>query len=184
MLTGKGVFLSVSGIPLIVIGDSGMEKKESHYGICGVYCGQCPNGNGRVKIIAGELKRLVDTVRYDWVSDVVKSFKFEEFRKGLEWFADAQCPMCLQGGGAPCENRKCAPRKKLGSCLLCNDFLTCKNTEYQREWYPFVVDNYARVKEVGFEKYLEEEEEKAKAGVDLMGHLERRCCKVLKLEDK
>jgi hypothetical protein len=179
----RSIFISVS-IPLIVIGDSGMEKKESNYGICGVYCGQCPNGNGRVKIIAGELKRLVDTVRYDWVSSVVESFKFEEFRKGLEWFADAQCPMCLQGGGAPCENRKCAPRKKLRSCLLCNDFLTCKNTEYQREWYPFVVDNYARVKEAGFKKYLEEEEEKAKAGVDLMGHLERRCCKVVKLEDK
>jgi len=82
-------------------------KDENYrYGICGVYCGQCPSGNGRVKVIAGELKRLVDTVRYDWVGHVVKSFKFEEFRKGLEWFADAQCAMCLNGGGAPCENRK------------------------------------------------------------------------------
>jgi len=50
--------------------------------------------------------------------------------------------------------------------------------------YLFVVENYKRVKEVGFQKYLEEEEERAKAGVDLMGHLERRCCKVVKLEDK
>lgn len=161
-----------------------MEKKNAQYGMCGVYCGQCPNGNGRVKMMAGELKRLVDTTRYNWVNSVVKSFKFEEFRKGLEWFADEQCPMCLQGGGAPCENRKCAPRKKLESCLLCNDYLTCKSTEYQREWYPFVVDNHARVRQVGFEKYLKEEEELAKAGVDLMGHLERRCCKVVKLEDK
>ena len=61
-----------------------MEKKNHQYGVCGVYCGQCPNGNGRVKMIAGELKRLVDTVRYDWVQDVVKSFKFEEFRKRIE----------------------------------------------------------------------------------------------------
>jgi len=161
-----------------------MENKNRQYGICGVYCGQCPNGNGRVKMMAKELKRLVDTTRYDWVREVVKSFKFDEFRKGLEWFSDSQCPMCLNGGGAPCENKKCASEKKLPTCLMCSDYLTCKNTEYQRDVYPFVVDNYNRVKQVGFQKHLEEEEERTKAGVDLMGHLERRCCKVVKLEDK
>jgi len=135
--------------------------------------------------MAGELKRLVDTVRYDWVDSAVKSFSFKEFRKGLEWFSQAQCPMCLDGGGNPdCENRKCAATEKLESCLLCGDYLSCKHTEYQREWYPFVVDNYNRVKQVSSQKHLEEEEERAKAGVDLMGHLERRCCKVVKLEDK
>jgi hypothetical protein len=91
--------------------------------------------------------------------------------------------MCLNGGGAPCENKKCASEKKVESCLLCNDYLTCKNTEYQREWYPFVVENYNRVKEVGFQKHLEEEEGKARASIDLMSHLERRCCKVVKLEN-
>jgi hypothetical protein len=49
--------------------------------------------------------------------------------------------------------------------------------------YPFVKEAHSRVKEVGFEKYLEEEQERAKAGVDLMGHLERRFCKTIKLED-
>lgn len=161
-----------------------MKTKNDQYGICGIYCGQCPNGNGRVKMMAGELKRLVDTVRYNWVRDAVKSFEFDEFRKGLEWFSVAQCSMCLNGGGAPCENRKCASEKKLKSCLLCGDYPTCKHTEYQREWYPFVVDNYNRVKQLGFERYLEEEEERARAGVDLMGHLERKCCRVVKLEDK
>jgi len=161
-----------------------MDQKQYSYGICGVYCGQCPKGNGRVRIIAGELKRLVDTVGYDWVGFAVKSFRFEEFRKGLEWFAGAQCPMCLNGGGAPCENRKCAIQRKLESCLLCEDYPTCQHTTYQRDRYPFVVENYERVRQVGFQKYLEEEEERAKAGVDLMGHLERRCCKVVKLEEK
>jgi len=161
-----------------------MNTENNRYGICGVYCGQCPNGNGRVKMMAGELKRLVDTTRYNWVRDVVKSFNFDEFRKGLEWFSDSQCPICLNGGGAPCENRKCATGKSLQGCLLCSDYLTCKNTEYQRDMYPFVVENYNRVKQAGFQKYLEEEEERARAGVDLMGHLERRCCKVVKLEEK
>jgi len=132
--------------------------------------------------MAGELKRLIDTTRYDWMESVIKSFKFSEFRKGLEWFSQTQCPMCMNGGGAPCENRKCAAGKGLQSCLLCGVYLTCKNTVYQRETYPFVIENYNRVEEVGFERHLEEEEERAKAGVDLMGHLERRCCKVVKLE--
>jgi hypothetical protein len=160
-----------------------MSEKEYSYGICGVYCGQCPSGNGRVKVIAGELKRLVDTVGYDWVEFAVKSFRFKEFRRGLEWFATAQCPMCLNGGGAPCENRKCAAEKKLRSCLLCDDYLACEHTGYQRDRYPFVVENYERAKQVGFQKHLEEEEERARAGIDLMGHLERRCCRVVKLED-
>jgi hypothetical protein len=159
-----------------------MNNKKYSYGICGVYCGQCPSGNGRVKIIAGELKRLVDTVGYDWVESDVKSFSFKEFRKGLEWFANAQCPMCLNGGGAPCKNRGCAKEKNLESCLLCTYYLDCENTVYHRDRYSFVVDNYKRVKQVGFQKHLEEEEERARAGVDLMGHLERRCCKVIKLE--
>ncbi len=45
-----------------------------------------------------------------------------------------------------------------------------------------VVDSYMRVKQVGFSRYLEEE--RAMAGVDLMGHLEQRCCKVVELEDR
>jgi hypothetical protein len=161
-----------------------MDKKNRSYGICGIYCGQCPNGNGRVKTIAGELKRLVDTIGYDWMENDIKSFKFKEFRKGLEWFSQAQCSMCLNGGGAPCENRKCAATKKLDSCLLCGDYLTCKNTVYQRSRYPFVVENFERVKQVGLQKHLEEEEERSKAGVSLMGHLEKTCCKVVRLEDQ
>jgi hypothetical protein len=154
------------------------------YGICGVYCGQCPDGNGRVKMMARELRRLVDTTRYDWLREAVKSFSFDDFRKGLEWFSRAQCRMRLNGGGAPCENRKCAAKKHLQGCLLCGDYLTCKHTDYQRDTYPFVIDNYNRVKQVGFQKHLEEEEERAQAGVDLMGHLERKYCKVVKLDTK
>ena len=161
-----------------------MSTKDYNYGICGVYCGQCPSGNGRVRFMAGELKRLVDTTRYEWSENEVNLFQFKEFRKGLEWFSSSQCPMCLNIENPWCKNRECASEKGIKSCLLCSDFLSCQDTDYQREWYPFVVDNYNRVREIGFEEYLKEEEEKARAGVDLMSHLERRCCKVVKLEDE
>lgn len=161
-----------------------MTEKRYNYAVCGVYCGQCPNGNGRVQFFAQELKRLVDTTRYGWMEDNIKSFKFSNFRKGLEWFAKNKCSTCLSISleEAHCLNKKCAHEKKLDSCLLCEEYLTCRNTEYQRETYPFVIENYKRVKEVGMEKYLEEEEEKTKAGIDLMGHLERKYCKTIKLE--
>lgn len=83
---------------------------------------------------------------------------------------------------AHCKNKKCALDRKLASCLLCGEYLTCKDTEYQRETYPCVIENHRRVEEVGLERHLEEEEEKTRAGVDLMGHLERRFCKVVPLE--
>ena len=162
--------------------DISLEKYD--YGACGVYCGQCPNGNGRVRYAAGELKRLVDTTRCGWLEEAVESFSFNEFRKGLEWFSQAQCRGCLGGGGAPCRNRGCAEGKGLRSCLECGDYLTCSHTEYVRDTYPFVVDYHRRVGEVGLERHLEEEEQRARAGVDLMGHLERRCCKTEKLEDR
>ena len=50
-----------------------------------------------------------------------------------------------------------------------------------RDVYPFVVENHERVTQVGLRRHLEEEEERARAGVDLTGHLERRYCKVIKL---
>lgn len=154
---------------------------SENYGVCGVYCGQCPSGNGRVKYSAGELKRLIDTTRYEWLNDVEKRFSFDEFRKGLEWFAQAQCTGCQHGGGAPCPNRGCVEEKGLRSCLECGEYMTCEKTAYVREWYPFVMKNYERVVEVGFDRHLEEEEQRARAGVSIMGHLERRCCKEVKL---
>jgi hypothetical protein len=160
-----------------------MSLEKYDYGVCGVYCGQCPNGNGRVKYAAGELKRLVDTTRYGWVEEAVKSFSFNEFRKGLEWFSQAQCRGCSSEDGKPCQNRGCAEEKGLRSCLEYSGYLTCSHTEYMRDTYPFVVDHYQCVKQVGLERHLEEEEQRARAGVDLMGHLERRYCKAMKLEE-
>jgi hypothetical protein len=154
---------------------------NENYGVCGVYCGQCPSGNGRVKYSAGELKRLIDTTRYEWLNDVEKRFSFDEFRKGLEWFAQSQCTGCLQGGGAPCPNQGCAKEKGLRSCLECGEYMACEKTTYVREWYPFVAENYERVSEVGLDRHLEEEEQRARAGVNIMSHLERRCCKEVKL---
>ncbi len=156
-----------------------MEKKN--FGVCGVHCSQCPQGNGRVRFTASELKRLIDTTRYDWLEQARPDLNYSSFRRTLEWFAQAECPGCHQGGGAPCLNRTCASEKKLRSCLECQEYLSCEKTGYVRDTYPFVTENYTRVRVVGLDAHNAEEEERASAGVDLMGHLERRYCKHIRL---
>jgi hypothetical protein len=158
-----------------------MAYSNYDYGVCGVYCGQCPRGTGRVSHAAGELKRLIDVVRFEFLKNIPNiPFDFDNFRKGLEWFhqyGDCTCPgkACSFGYG------KCADKKGLDSCLECPEYLTCEQLTYIRETYPFVIDNYHRVQQVGLAKHLEEEEQRAKAGVCMMAHLQRMHCKSIKL---
>ena len=107
-------------------------------------------------------------------------FDFDNFRKGLEWFhqyGDCQCPQdhCPFGYGT------CARDKGLKSCLECEDYLTCEKLKYIRETYPFVVDAYHRVQQVGLEAHLAEEEQRAQAGICMMVHLQHKHCKTLKI---
>ena len=144
--------------------------KKPPYGVCGVYCGQCASGNGRLKFFALELRRLTD-VYVRWMEHEDVGFNHSEFRKGLEVISGYQCPGCLGGGGMPCQNRECAKGKGLRGCLECVEFPTCEKTEYQRERYPFVLESYEKVQREGFEAWIEEQDRKAKAGFDMCAHL-------------
>ncbi len=50
-----------------------------------------------------------------------------------------------------------------------------------RETYPFVIDAYHRVQKVGLEKHFAEEDARAKAGICMMAHLQRKYCKTINL---
>jgi len=146
-----------------------MKEVNKNFGVCGVYCGQCPSGKGEIKIKANKLKKLIIDDYY-WVESLIKEFDYVNFLKGLEWFTKEQCQMCANITEPWCEVKKCKYiiNKIIKSCLLCEEFLNCQRTEYQRDRYPFVIDHYHRVKEVGFEKHLEEEEKRAKNGITLL----------------
>lgn len=145
-----------------------MSEGDYVYGVCGVFCEMCPTGNGKISELASKLLHLTQG-SYEWAEDSV-DFKFEDVRKGLEWFAEAKCPTCLNikepwCGVLECERIK---TKKLKSCLLCEDFLNCPNTEYHRDRYPIVIEHYDRVKKVGFEQHLKEERKRVQDGVCLI----------------
>jgi len=143
-----------------------MSEKEYAYGKCGVFCEMCPSGTGKISKLATELLKLIKG-SYQWAEGDV-DFSFEDLRKGLQWLTGDSCPTCKKIDSPWCEVLKCKKTQELESCLLCEDFLECPSTEYQRDRYPFVIDSYKRVKEIGFKKYLEEERNKAKSGITLI----------------
>ena len=98
------------------------------------------------------------------------AFNFKQFLKGLEWFIEnAKCPGCQEGGGPPgCEVRKCCFEKGLRICFEWMDFPCSKFGEYAD---PDTMDRYKRFKEIGFEKLVVEQVQKAKEGYEI--HLQK-----------
>ena len=136
-----------------------------NYGRCGVFCELCPGGNGKIEELAKELKRLTSDFFKDFPEDH-GGFNWTEYRNGLEYFISSYgCPTCTKLEGEPwCDVLKCEKITQRESCLFCEEFLECSRTEYQRNRYPFVLDHYERVKEIGFEAHLKEERERAISG--------------------
>lgn len=106
-------------------------------------------------------------------SALTQDFEFQNFMKGLEWFANSGCIGCLRGGGMPnCEVRNCCTGKGLKNCYSCKDFVDCKKLSYQKETYK-VDESYGRIKRIGYEKWLKEQEEKLKEDFDNIYFLEK-----------
>jgi hypothetical protein len=62
-------------------------ESDYKFGRCGVSCEMCPTGNGRVKELANELKRLTS----DFFNDFPEGhggFDWGEYRKGLNYFIE------------------------------------------------------------------------------------------------
>lgn len=142
------------------------------------YCGVCCNHCGmrsRISGMAKELQRFVGAYRYgEWIAHVTQEFDFHNLMKGLNWFANSGCRGCLEGGGMPnCAVRNCCKEKKLQNCYSCQDFLKCEKLAYQRQTYR-IEESYQRIKQVGYERWLKEQEEKAREGFDNIHFLERK----------
>jgi hypothetical protein len=155
----------VEKIQISKLWSSIMLKDKYSYGCCGVFCEMCPTGNSKISELASELLSQIKG-SYKWAEKSV-DFNFEDLRKGLEWLTKDECPTCFHIKEPWCDVLKCEKAKKLQSCLLCEEFLDCPSTDYHRDRYPFVIQNYKKVKEEGLEKHLEEERKKAKEGTSL-----------------
>lgn len=139
---------------------------------CGVCCSHC-GMQARIPEMAEELRRFVEAYRYgEWIEFMTQDFDFQNLMMGLKWFASSGCKGCLQGGGMPnCEIRKCCLEKGLKNCYFCQDFLECVKIGYQKETYR-IEENYRRIRQIGYGKWLKEQEEKLKENFDNIQFLE------------
>jgi len=135
---------------------------------CGDYCGGCGQHNVLIRETAKQMREFADLYGFEFRSE--GAFDFEQFVKGLEWFIDnAKCSMCRQGGGIPwCEVKKCCFEKQLRICFECEEFPCAKFKEYED---PDTMDRYKRFKQIGFERWANEQRQKADEGYEI--HLQK-----------
>jgi hypothetical protein len=163
-----------------------LEKKLA--GACGLYCRLCPEYEGfRMGFgEAGERLRylvtqMVQVDAWSWnINDPEskeKFFSYIEFMKGLQWLSNqkASCKGCdsevvpsssllLPGRNPECKIRNCCFGRSLRFCYECPEF-ACGKLIKLKEHYPHCLGNLHRMKDVGIERWLEEQQSKVKAGL-------------------
>ena len=114
-------------------------KDENQIAYCGLYCGDCHGFNGKISDLARDLRKELRASRYEKFAGFISTYSFgkdfagyEECYKVLGAMVKFRCKKgCKNGGGSPfCKIRKCAQKKELEGCLLCEEFETCKKLEF------------------------------------------------------
>jgi len=130
---------------------------------CGLYCGLCAQ-RGRIPSQAKALRESMAKEGYEYWGGSIPGFK--EFWTFLTGLSDPNqgCPGCRQGGGPDfCEIRKCARRHGIELCPLCEDY-PCQLIQDLANVYPTLLAEGKRIREIGIERWIPEQEERAQTG--------------------
>lgn len=165
--------------------DIKLEKKL--VGACGLYCRLCPEHEDFQKGFAESAERIlylatqmVQANAWPWdINDPEsnkKFFNYYEFIKELQWLANQKqsCRGCkfevvpstsllLPGQNPECKIKDCCFGKGFRFCYECPDF-ACNELIKLRQHYPYCLRNSRRMKDVGIEKWLKEQQIKVRAG--------------------
>jgi hypothetical protein len=132
---------------------------------CGLYCKHCVN----FARIPQQAKALYDTMKregYEYFGPY-ESPEFNNFWKHLGKIAtpDKDNLGCRTSGcGNPnCKIRICAREKKQDICVFCEEYPCC-NFEFLIRQYPALLGDGEKLKEMGIDAWLEEQEERCKRG--------------------
>jgi len=136
---------------------------------CGAFCGSCTGYRGRIgAMVAKDLREIIAPYA-EWVPQYEKiNFNFEDFLKGLDYFADetsgAYCKVaCKDGGGAPCKVKPCAQERGVEICYECEEF-PCEHFSWILERYPERLEDCKRYRELGLDAWLQFHIERSKKG--------------------
>ncbi|MBN1201784.1 MAG: DUF3795 domain-containing protein [Anaerolineae bacterium] len=132
--------------------------------MCGLHCTLC-SAHKRTPAQAQALKTtLEDEGMPDWGANLPNFKPFWDFLCNL-CDPDNVCPGCRAGGGYPaCEIRKCAQARKIELCPLCDDF-PCDKIQAFAHIYPTLIIDGQRMKKIGVEAWIVEQNERARRGV-------------------
>lgn len=132
---------------------------------CGIFCGQCSAFHGKVADLAKQLYHEIET-DYSWAKES-SEFNYNELLKGLAWMKEQRCPGCRQVSESWCDVKNCSKiqNNEIDNCLICEDFLSCSKTEYQRNRYSYLIKDYNSLKKISIKEYLKLQDEKEKKGI-------------------
>lgn len=143
-----------------------VERSARNYlAYCGLNCKMCS--------LVATLPTSADTLR-GYMKDDGWEHYGNEIYPGFDTFwdiltkistLDKTSPLCQGGCGDPdCGIRKCAVAKGLSVCAQCDEF-PCEQLSAFTRRYPFVLNNNERIREIGLDAWLEEQEQLVAQGV-------------------
>jgi hypothetical protein len=115
---------------------------------------------------ARDLKNTMAKDGWPWFGPhLYPEFKmFWEVLEKLSEFNEDDGKNCKTGCGNPgCEIRKCAKEKSVELCPMCAEF-PCEHVNALAKGYGNLIPDGKRIKDIGVEKWLEEQEERRRAG--------------------
>jgi hypothetical protein len=114
-------------------------KNEALIAYCGLHCGDCHGFSGKIPDLARDLRKELRAMRYDKFAGFISTYSFgKDFKeyeacyKVLGAMVKFRCRKgCKNGGGSPfCNIRKCAQKKEIEGCWLCDEFESCKKLDF------------------------------------------------------
>jgi len=130
---------------------------------CGLYCELCAE-RARIPQAARTLQAAM--TEEGWPFWGPSTPGFSEFWAFLEKLGSGPgCPGCRAGGGYPeCQIRVCARERGLEVCSRCIDF-PCEHIESVAAAYPTLIADNRRMKAVGLEQWILEQQDRVRRGV-------------------
>lgn len=142
-----------------------MKDSRAYLAHCGLYCRMC-SIIATLPVLAAKLHENMKEEGWEyWGTEVFP--EFGTFWKILTELSNKHetCPACIGGCGDPeCKIRTCAQGKGLDVCAYCEEF-PCKLLTDFSKMYPFILKNNERIKEIGIDAWLKEQDELVAKGV-------------------
>jgi hypothetical protein len=140
-------------------------KSADYLTYCGLYCKMC----SIVATIPRQAETLLNQMKGDgWEffgSEIYPEFPVFWEILGKLAVLDKSTLLCIGGCGDPdCAIRKCAVSRGLQVCALCDEFPCQLLIDFTRR-YPFLIKNNERIREIGVEAWLEEQDALVARGV-------------------